>query len=365
MYIDNCPDSISEVARRYSINEKTLDRYYRHHLSSFQQWEQLAHSDDYILLKENVGKSLCIDETALSDGELYTIVTNRMAHCRKGSIVAIVKGIKSDTVVSVLHKIRKKIRCEVEEITLDLSDTMANIARRAFPYAKQTIDRFHVQKLINDVVQDIRVKHRWEAQKIEDNLKIKAKGEDSEFCQVRFPNGETISQLFIRSRYALMQPRDKWKEAAKERMKVLFDHFPQVEDAYNIAQEYRWTMDMIKDVKLRELEYQKYRWKKQNNMNDEIRNSEELTEKQYFKLNIKNKLIRWYDYVEKHDTDGYFKSILRTFERKNKEILNYCENGASNAFAESFNAKIKAFRARLKGIKDTKFFLFRLAMMLG
>lgn len=316
-------------------------------------------------MKENIGESLCIDETALSDGELYTIVTNRMAHCRKGSIVAIARGVKSDTVVDVLLKIRKKLRSEVKEVTLDLSDTMALIAKRAFPYAKQVIDRFHVQKLINDVVQDIRVKHRWEAQKIEDNQKSVTKENGEYYYQVRFPNGETIAQLFIRSRYALTQPRDKWNENAKERMEILFNHFPQVEDAYKIAQEYRWIMSTVKDIKLRELEYKEYLWKKRNNTNDEIRNSKELSEKQYFMLSIKNKLIRWYDYVEKNDTDGYFKSVIRTFERKNKEIINYCENMASNSFAESFNAKIKAFRARLKGIKDTKFFLFRLAMMLG
>ncbi|MEG0499719.1 MAG: transposase [Rikenellaceae bacterium] len=122
---------------------------------------------------------------------------------------------------------------------------------------------------------------------------------------------------------------------------------------------------VTKDVKLRELEYKEYLWKKRNNINDEIRRAEELSQKQYFKLSIKNKLIRWYDYVEKHDTERYFRSVVRTFERKNREIINYCENLASNSFAESFNAKIKAFRARLKGIKDTKFFLFRLAMMLG
>lgn len=316
-------------------------------------------------MKENIGESLCIDETALSDGELYTIVTNRMAHCRKGSIVAIARGVKSDTVVDVLLKIRKKLRSEVKEVTLDLSDTMALIAKRAFPYAKQVIDRFHVQKLINDVVQDIRVKHRWEAQKIEDNQKSVTKENGEYYYQVRFPNGETIAQLFIRSRYALTQPRDKWNENAKERMEILFNHFPQVEDAYKIAQEYRWIMSTVKDIKLRELEYKEYLWKKRNNTNDEIRNSKELSEKQYFMLSIKNKLIRWYDYVEKNDTDGYFKSVIRTFERKNKKIINYCENMASNSFAESFNAKIKAFRARLKGIKDTKFFLFRLAMMLG
>lgn len=316
-------------------------------------------------MKENIGESLCIDETALSDGELYTIVTNRMAHCRKGSIVAIARGVKSDTVVDVLLKIRKKLRSEVKEVTLDLSDTMALIAKRAFPYAKQVIDRFHVQKLINDVVQDIRVKHRWEAQKIEDNQKSVTKENGEYYYQVRFPNGETIAQLFIRSRYALTQPRDKWNENAKERMEILFNHFPQVEDAYKIAQEYRWIMSTVKDIKLREFEHKEYLWKKRNNTNDEIRNSKELSEKQYFMLSIKNKLIRWYDYVEKNDTDGYFKSVIRTFERKNKKIINYCENMASNSFAESFNAKIKAFRARLKGIKDTKFFLFRLAMMLG
>lgn len=262
-------------------------------------------------------------------------------------------------------KIRKKLRCEVKETTLDLSDTMALISKRAFPYAKQAIDRFHVQKLIHDVVQDIRVKHRWEAQKIEDNNKIMAKESKDCYYQVRFQNGETIAQLFIRSRYALMQPRDKWSESAVERMEILFNHFPQVKDAYNIAQEYRWIMEMTKDVKMRELEYKDYLWKKRNNRNDQIREAEELSEKQYFMLLVKNKLIRWYDYVEKHDTGGYLKYVIRTFERKNREIINYCENMAFNSFAESFNAKIKAFRARLKGIKDTKFFLFRLAMMLG
>ncbi|WP_369073579.1 transposase [Ancylomarina longa] len=42
-------------------------------------------------------------------------------------------------------------------------------------------------------------------------------------------------------------------------------------------------------------------------------------------------------------------------------MLNYFENRTSNASAESFNAKIKAFRATLRGVRDIPFFLFRLA----
>ena len=41
------------------------------------------------------------------------------------------------------------------------------------------------------------------------------------------------------------------------------------------------------------------------------------------------------------------------------EALNFFANRAANAFAESFNAKIKAFRASLRGTSDIRFFPFR------
>ena len=45
------------------------------------------------------------------------------------------------------------------------------------------------------------------------------------------------------------------------------------------------------------------------------------------------------------------------------EVLNFFANRAANAFAESFNAKIKAFRASLRGTSDIRFFLFRLTRL--
>ncbi|MCI6372032.1 MAG: transposase [Paraprevotella sp.] len=41
-------------------------------------------------------------------------------------------------------------------------------------------------------------------------------------------------------------------------------------------------------------------------------------------------------------------------------MLNFYNNRSSNALAESFNAKIKLFRANLRGVVDKKFFLFRI-----
>ncbi len=53
-----------------------LSRNYRNILSDFDIWDQKGHSKSWILFPENMGENICIDETSLTDGELYTIVTN-------------------------------------------------------------------------------------------------------------------------------------------------------------------------------------------------------------------------------------------------------------------------------------------------
>ncbi|WP_239779625.1 transposase [Tenacibaculum finnmarkense] len=39
-------------------------------------------------------------------------------------------------------------------------------------------------------------------------------------------------------------------------------------------------------------------------------------------------------------------------------MLNYFNNSNTNASAESFNAKIKAFRAQFRGVRDVTFFSY-------
>ncbi|MCR6509893.1 transposase [Bacteroides muris (ex Afrizal et al. 2022)] len=46
-------------------------------------------------------------------------------------------------------------------------------------------------------------------------------------------------------------------------------------------------------------------------------------------------------------------------------ILNYFVNRETNAFGESFNAKIKAFRTQFRGVGDRLFFIFRLCKLTG
>lgn len=92
---------------------------------------------------------MSIDETCLSQGELYTIVTNKTAHRRKGALVAMIRGTRADDVVFALNKLPRSLRLKVSEVTLDLSPSMQMMVKRAFPNASQVSGRFHVHRLMN------------------------------------------------------------------------------------------------------------------------------------------------------------------------------------------------------------------------
>jgi len=71
-------------------------------------------------------------------------------------------------------------------------------------------------------------------------------------------------------------------------------------------------------------------------------------------------LARWYNQVAESEFKS-FNTIAATVYEHYDEILNFFINRSTNASAESFNAKIKTFRASLRGVSDMKFFLFRLS----
>ena len=157
-----------------------------------------------------MGPYLSIDETALSKGELYTIITNKKAKGKKGSIVAIFSGTKVEPIIEQLMKISDKKRARVKEITLDMANSMKIIAKKCFPKAVQVTDRFHVQKLALEALQDIRIKHRWDAIDLENEQIKRAKEKNRTFVPKEFGNGDTRKQLLARSRYLLYKSPNNW-----------------------------------------------------------------------------------------------------------------------------------------------------------
>jgi len=75
---------IVTIARCNGINGRTFTKLYKEKLSGYREWEQLGHAQECMLNEANIGTDLSIDETSLSNGEVYTIVTNKAAKGRRG-----------------------------------------------------------------------------------------------------------------------------------------------------------------------------------------------------------------------------------------------------------------------------------------
>lgn len=130
-----------------------LQRHYKKKISGFKDWEQLNHSEDYLIYPENIGENLSIDELSFSKGELYTFVTNKNGRGKKRTLVAIIKGTKSQDIINILNKIALEKRKLVKEITLDMANNMQLAARMCFPESNLVTDRVHVVKLVMEALQ--------------------------------------------------------------------------------------------------------------------------------------------------------------------------------------------------------------------
>ncbi|REG88380.1 ISAon1 family transposase [Flavobacterium aquicola] len=278
----------------------------------------------WLLFPKNIGKRLSIDETSLSNGELYTILTNKAGKGRKGTIVAMVAGTKAETVISIIEKIPLKERNVVKEITLDMAGNMGLIAKKCFPNAIRVTDRFHVQKLATEALQEIRIKHRWEAIDQENEAMEKAKKSNARFEFKTLSNGDTLRQLLARSRYFLYKNKSKWTQNQIERAALLFELYPDIYKGYNLTQELRGIFENTID-----------------------------------KVIGFAKLAKWHEKVHQSGFKS-FNTISRPITNHYQTILNYFDNRSTNASAESFNAKIKAFTSKFRGVRNVEYFLFRL-----
>lgn len=323
--MDSFPISSNSLEKHYYIDGNHFGQQYKEHLGGYSQWGQKEHAREWIVFPENTGPYLSLDETSLSNGELYTVLTNKLAKGQKGTLVAMVEGTHADKVIEALEHIPESTREKVVEVTIDMAGSMHKVVRSCFPNAVKVIDRFHVQKLAYDALQEMRIKHRWDAINEETNAIENAKLNGSKYIPALLPNGDSKKQLLARSRYLLFKSAEKWTGKQKQRADILFRMYPDIKEAYDLTHRLRMIFSHTRDKRV-----------------------------------AYTKLAQWFNSI----TDSGFKSfntISATIYSHYPEILNFFDNRSTNASAESFNAKIKAFRATQRGVVDIPFFLFRLA----
>lgn len=344
----------------YKINGDRLERSYKDYLSDFRQWEQKPHASDWILLEKNMGPRLSIDETSLQE-DLFTILSNKDGHGRRGTVIAAVRGTKASEVIRILMQIPQEKRIEVREVTMDFSDSMYSIVSAVFPNATIVIDCFHIIKRCGDAVEEIRLRSKREAIKdqrkrqAEFRNKLEQRVKQRKYYRKKHPrrykgrkrgrkpvrlnerfkpeildNGDTGVELLTRSRGLLRVSRNNWSDTQKIRAGLLFSLYPKIKEAYNLV--------------------------------DSLRNVFRM--KTLDRVNARNRLHEWYQKVAGCSLREV-KSARDAVRFKEEEVLNYFINRSTNAAAESLNSKLKRFRAQLHGVSDLPFFMYRVSLIFG
>jgi transposase len=185
------------------------------------------------------------------------------------------------------------------------------------------VDRFHVVRPVCDAMQHVRVKLRWKAIEEENIAVKKAKEKGEKYSPEVLPNGDTTKELPARSRHLLYAAPGDWTANQAKRAKILFGKFPEIKTAHHLTLSFRAIYA---------------------NTGKEV---------------ATHKFQVGRDSVAKAKIDK-FNSAVNSLEYQLDDILNFFDNRNTNANAESFNSKIKGFRANLRGVTDIKFFLFRL-----
>ena len=187
---------ILKASKVLRCNEKSLTRMMRY-------WVQKAvDSDDLSRVT-----ALSIDETSFKRGQSYVTVIVDAAARR---VIDVEEGRSDQTVVDFSYKLEAKGgSCEkVSFVTSDMSTAYMNGIRECFPYAKLTIDKFHVKKLMLEALDDVR----------------------------RAEQKEHKSKELLNSRKLLMIPETRQSEQQRLRVAELSKQYPKTGRAFRMVQ---------------------------------------------------------------------------------------------------------------------------------
>lgn len=278
---------------------------------------------------EHLGENMALDDKNIG-GEGYTILSNKDT----GKIALMAMTTKAKLLCNLLDKMPTTLLMRVKTISKDLAQGYDWVTRTVFLNAVRIADKFHVVKLGMDALEDVRIRYRQEVLSLERKAKEewkKAGKKMKEFIVMNpvevLNNGETIKELLAKSRYLLFSFESEWTDTQRQRAGLLFERFPEIKEAYGILCAFRNF----------------YKCK---------------TKEPESRHRAREALQRWYEKANASNIEE-IKNFIHIVKSHEGEIINYFEEGHTNAFAESLNNKIQNFVRSNYGIRDRDFFHFR------
>ena len=314
----------------FDIKPKYLYQVYRFALSGYDKAKEENTWDDkkvdrideltgeikgertiYIAKEENIGQSMCLDDKEIN-GKSFSILSNQTT----GKIAFMMDSVKSFELEKGIAFLGESIQ-QIKTINCDMAPSYLKFIRENLPDSNIVIDKFHVMKYVYDAVQQVRMEMRRNI------FEQMPKG------QKRRKDYDLLSDLeqLKKTKVPLSRSQDLWSEDQNELMENVFFKYPKLEEAYNLAQEFK------------------------------IWYSKDNVKKGYLQIN--KELNIWIENLETSRIKQ-FEPCAKMIQKHENEIMNYFKNPQTNARAERLNGKIERFVSNNYGTRDLDFTLFRI-----
>jgi transposase len=319
------------------MSSKKLQRWYQQVLSGFvQAWEEgEIHKHDLhvrergvdhpievpILEEKNLGIQMAIDEKTIN-GVCYTILSNRIT----GKIALMAATLKSSHLTQLVNRFDIEKRMQVKSLSRDMAPNYDWLARQVFMNAYHVIDKFHVLRNIIEQLQSVRIRYRQE----ELSKRRMAKQNKQRYQEKALSNGDTILQMLARSKGLLFLLPEQWSTQQKERARLLFEYYPEIETAYQLVLQLR-------------------RWFISPKGKTTYQTTRDRKHQQILQL-IKD--------LTKTGIDE-MKNLAYLIKKNMEEILHYFIAKETNAKAEALNQNLQRFINVNYGARNNRFFLYR------
>lgn len=208
---------------------KVLKEYPKRLWTIFNYWIGVAYNE-----ADHSGiTTLGIDETSAKKNHKYVTLAADMA---KRSVVHVTEGKGAETITAIRKHLEAKGSPSegIEQVCIDLSPAFISGVGKEFPKAKITFDRFHVKKLLNKAMDEVRLKERRMHQALKGHKYTFLKG-DKRLSPRRRDQRETLLELFPVLGQAY-------------RFKELFDDFWEMKDPMEASAFLQFWCDQVRDA---------------------------------------------------------------------------------------------------------------------
>lgn len=278
-------NSFNYIGSRFKISGSTLNRYV------------LGVSDCWLIDWNKIKVTILgIDEHSFRGKNLVITITDISHH----KLLAILKTDRQRALIEFLNSIPKLAKDSIKEVSVDLKQSYKTVVQHCLPKADIVADRFHVETLLNRMVDDIRAV-----------VQEKDTGRRGQLKKILTTN------------YYLLNEQEKKK---LELVWKKYEHYPVLKQAW-----------LIKEKVIHFYQLNNY----------------ETAEEKFKYISM---------LFETVNQNRYLETTKRTWKNWQEQILNYFKNRTTNGFTEGCHTKIKMMKRVSFGFRNINNYIAKMML---